>query len=64
MNSHIFLTEAEVSARLRVSRATLSWWRAKGVGPRYMKLNRAVRYRLADLELWLAKRAVSESEAA
>ena len=32
---------------------TIEDWRIKGVGPRYIKIGRLVRYRLEDVELWL-----------
>ena len=32
---------------------TIEGWRIKGVGPRYIKIGRLVRYRLEDVELWL-----------
>src|SRR5262249_45780407 len=39
------LTDIEVAARLGVSRFTERSWRLKGVGPRFLKMGRAVRYR-------------------
>ena len=41
------LTDIEVATRLGVSRFTLRSWRLKGVGPRFLKMGRAVRYRPA-----------------
>ena len=32
---------------------TCEGWRLKGIGPRYIKVGRLVRYRIADLDLWL-----------
>ena len=32
---------------------TIEGWRIKGVGPRYIKIGRLVRYRPEDVELWL-----------
>ena len=43
------LTDIEVAARLGVSRFTVRSWRLKGLGPRFMKMGRAVRYRLEDV---------------
>ena len=43
------LTDVEVAARLGVSRFTVRSWRLKGLGPRFMKMGRAVRYRLEDV---------------
>lgn len=34
----LYLTEAEVSARLGVSRASLSRWRRAGIGPAWCRL--------------------------
>lgn len=44
------LTDIEVAARLGVSRFTVRSWRIKGVGPRFLKLGRAVRYRPEDVD--------------
>lgn len=35
---------------------TLIKWRGLGTGPRYIKLGRVVRYRLADLDAFVAER--------
>lgn len=45
---HLF-TEAEMADYLRVSRRQLYSWRMSGLIP-YIKLGKAVRYRLADVE--------------
>lgn len=42
--------------RLGVTPETLRNWRWRGDGPRYLKLGRAVRYRLIDLAAWLDER--------
>jgi hypothetical protein len=44
------LTEVDVATRLGVSRFTVKSWRLKGVGPRFMKMGRAVRYRPQDVD--------------
>jgi excisionase family DNA binding protein len=44
------LTDIEVATRLGVSRFTVRSWRLKGVGPRFLKMGRAVRYRLEDVQ--------------
>ena len=44
------LTDIEVAERLGVSRFTVRSWRLKGVGPRFMKMGRAVRYRPQDVD--------------
>lgn len=44
------LTDVEVAARLGVSRFTVRSWRVKGIGPRFLKMGRAVRYRAQDVD--------------
>lgn len=43
------LTEQEVAPLLGLCPGTLRSWRSKGKGPKYLKLEGAVRYRLADI---------------
>jgi len=47
------LTPAAVSRETNVSLATLSTWRCRGGGPRFVKLGKRVAYRRADLEAWI-----------
>ncbi|SON63395.1 hypothetical protein MSIMFI_04925 [Mycobacterium simulans] len=50
----------EAAPRLRVTEQTLKRWRARGIGPAYVRLeNGQVRYRIADLEAWLQQHAVT-----
>jgi hypothetical protein len=42
---------AEYLGGLKVN--TMEGWREKGVGPRYLKIGRLVRYRLLDLDSYL-----------
>jgi predicted DNA-binding transcriptional regulator AlpA len=51
----LLLTEAKVADLLAVSPRTLQMWRYKGGGPRYLKIGSAVRYRLSDVDAWLAR---------
>jgi len=44
------LTDVQVAKRLGVSRFTVRSWRLKGVGPRFLKMGRAVRYRSQDVD--------------
>ena len=44
------LTDIEVADRLGVSRFTVRAWRLKGIGPRFLKMGRAVRYRSQDVD--------------
>jgi predicted DNA-binding transcriptional regulator AlpA len=48
------LTVADVCADLEISRSTFYDWRAKGRGPRCIRLpNGELRIRVADYERWL-----------
>lgn len=40
---------------------TLRKWRITGEGPRFVRLGRAVRYRRADLDAYLARRAFTST---
>ena len=48
------LLEAEAANFLRVSTSFLRNARLRQLGPAYLRLGRAIRYRLADLQDWLA----------
>lgn len=47
-----FLTEFEVSARTRISVATLRRWRLEKRGPKFSKFGSLVRYGEEDLVQW------------
>ena len=47
------LTTDQTAEILDVHPATLAAWRSEGRGPRYLKIERNVRYRSEDLERWL-----------
>lgn len=48
------LTDKEVEAQYKISRATQKTWRWKKNGFPYIKVGRLVRYRRADIEQWLS----------
>lgn len=49
------LTSAEVEARLRVARSTLTYWRATDQGPPWVRLGKTtIRYPEAGLTEWIA----------
>jgi predicted DNA-binding transcriptional regulator AlpA len=50
------LDEREVARWIRVSVATLRYWRAEGKGPRYRKIGQLVRYAPSDVHEWLNSR--------
>ena len=55
------LSQRQVALRLGVSARTIEGWRARGVGPPFLRLSaRAVRYRSSDLEQWLDQRRVAD----
>ena len=56
------LTDIEVAERLGVSRFTVRSWRLKGVGPRFLKMGRAVRYRSQDVDEY-ERQALVETQA-
>lgn len=44
-----------------LSEVTLRKWRITGDGPRFVRLGRAIRYRRADLDAFLADRAFTST---
>jgi hypothetical protein len=58
MDDELFDTE-HVAKEWGFSEVTLRKWRITGDGPRFVRLGRAIRYRKADLEAFLARRAFS-----
>ena len=54
--NRIFLTQAELAARFRVSPRTLERWRWLKTGPNYTKLGGRVVYALADVETYERRR--------
>ena len=52
----ILLTQHDAAEALQVSVRTLERLRVTGNGPAYVKTNRLVRYRQADLDMWIADR--------
>jgi excisionase family DNA binding protein len=47
----------EVAEHLGVPLRTLAEWRHHGIGPRYLRVGRHVRYKWQDVEQWLDSRA-------
>lgn len=57
------LTQRDAAALLVLSERTLDL-RVSGLGPKFARCGRSIRYRLADLDEWVASRVVgSTSEA-
>lgn len=52
------LTPAQLSGLLAVPEKTLAQWRHLGRGPQYLKLCGHVRYRMSDVDEWVAESTV------
>lgn len=52
------LTEVGAATVLALSIRTLQAWRCRGIGPAFIRAGRAIRYRRADLQAWLAANTV------
>ena len=50
LNQTIFLTDEQLAERWQCHRKTLIRWRSTGIGPKFVKINNQVRYKLADVE--------------
>lgn len=50
------LTTKELAKYLGIGESTLLQYRFDGTGPAYIKLGHLVRYKISDVEAWLAKR--------
>lgn len=46
------LSVAGAAAYLSLATSTLDNWRSQGIGPRYHRIGRAIRYDVADLDAW------------
>jgi hypothetical protein len=60
MSETTFLTPEEVAERYRgsVSVGTLRNWRAMKIGPSFVKIGKAVLYRIDELEAWDQRNSV------
>lgn len=56
------LTPPQVAERLAVTVDTLRVWRWAGRGPRYVKVQRAVRYNEADIERYIRENTRTTTE--
>ena len=56
-NQAKYLTASEAAKHLACSTSYLAKGRVTGDGPRFIKLGKAVRYRVVDLNKWAAARA-------
>jgi predicted site-specific integrase-resolvase len=59
----LVVTERDAAKMLSVSPAALRRWRREGRGPGFCRVERLIRYRIADLEAYLASVAQSRGGA-
>lgn len=65
MSENRLLNEKQAASYLGLSVSTLQAWRWRGRGPAYLKLGgRTIRYRMADLDSFLAGCRVESGKAA
>jgi excisionase family DNA binding protein len=58
------LSPEQLAEREGVPLDTVYGWNRKGAGPRYMKIGRHVRYRVADVIAWEQSRLVASRRTA
>ena len=54
-------TTSEIAELLQVAEITLRKWRLGGAGPRFTRVGANIRYRLSDVDDWIASRTVSST---
>jgi len=57
----MYLKTSEAAVYLSLSKQRLDSWRCCGNGPKYVKVGALVRYRVADLDAFMAERVVSST---
>ncbi|MDF9874808.1 helix-turn-helix transcriptional regulator [Cellulosimicrobium cellulans] len=57
------MTELEAGEYLGVPSRTLRNWRYLGTGPAFVKVGRAVRYRMTDLEAYVEAQTFTRTDA-
>ena len=51
----------ESAEYLNLSKSTLDKWRCYGEGPKFIKMGRAIKYRMSDLDDYIASRQSSST---
>jgi predicted DNA-binding transcriptional regulator AlpA len=54
-------SQRQAALAMHVSERTLERWRVAGDGPKHVRLGRSIRYRLTDIEAYIASRVVSST---
>jgi predicted DNA-binding transcriptional regulator AlpA len=57
----MLLTQKETASVLRLSERTLERLRTSGLGPKFVRCSRSIRYRQSDLDEWIASRVVAST---
>jgi predicted DNA-binding transcriptional regulator AlpA len=60
-NMQPLLTQRQCAEALALSERTLERFRVSGVGPKFVRMGKSVRYRLSDVEAWIASRVVGST---
>ena len=55
------LSAREAASLLQLSERTLERFRVSGTGPKFVRLGRSIRYRLIDIEAFIASRIVGST---
>ena len=64
LDPDLLLTTSKAAARIGMTKQALSYWRKRGVGPRYIKAGMSrVLYRVSDLDAYIASRTVDPTSA-
>ena len=64
IDANVLLTEVAAARILKLSIRTLQAWRCRGIGPDFIRVGRAIRYRHSALIDWLDHNTVSPASAA
>jgi predicted DNA-binding transcriptional regulator AlpA len=55
------LTQRQAAALLCLSERTLERFRVSGIGPKFVRMGKSIRYRLGDVEAWIERRTVGST---
>lgn len=62
MTADNLITPKQLAERLSVSVAQLANWRYRGVGPKFVKMGKLVRYQESAVEAWLQDNTHQQTE--
>ena len=60
-NMQPLLTQRQAAALLCLSERTLERFRVSGIGPKFVRMGKSIRYRLGDVEAWIERRTVGST---